>query len=80
MRVNAAGLDQQVRQLGAFGHVANTLGKTLTVGLTLPIMAIGAGAIKAGAEFDKAFRDIQKVLASSGTSAGTTEQEFASLR
>ena len=43
-------------------------------------MAIGAGAIKAGAEFDKAFRDIQKVLASSGTSAGTTEQEFASLR
>lgn len=54
------------------GQQMSTAGRSLTVGLTLPILAVGAGAIKSAIDFETAFSGIRKTV-------DATEGQFQKL-
>lgn len=61
------------RSLQTIGGGFQDVGRTLTVGLTLPIVAAGAAVIKFGSGFESAFAGVRKTVKA-------TEPEFAVLR
>lgn len=56
------------KQGRAFGKGAEKLGKSLTKGVTLPLLAVGAASIKAAIDFESSFTGIKKTV------IGTTQQ------
>jgi TP901 family phage tail tape measure protein len=54
------------------GQQFSTAGRSLTAGLTLPIVALGAGAIKTAVDFESSFAGVRKTVAA-------TEPQFAKL-
>lgn len=69
-------LDRKFRALGAKlqrqGAAMAQVGRSLTVGLTLPIVGAGAAALKAGTDFETSFAGVRKTV-------DATEGQFADL-
>ncbi|MEE8262759.1 MAG: phage tail tape measure protein [Gammaproteobacteria bacterium] len=61
------------RSLQTIGGGFQDVGRSLTIGLTLPIVAAGAAVIKFGSGFESAFAGVRKTVKA-------TEPEFAVLR
>lgn len=57
----------------SFGNNISQVGRGLTAGLTLPIIGLGAIALKASIDFESAFAGVRKTV-------DATEPEFAQLR
>jgi len=60
------------KDLGRMGRQASALGSQLTTTLTLPLVALGGGAIKAASDFESSFAGVRKTV-------NATEPEFAAL-
>ncbi|MGE0362790.1 MAG: phage tail tape measure protein [Vicinamibacterales bacterium] len=60
------------KDLRAFGQHATQVGQALTKALTVPILGLGAGAIKAASDFESSFAGVRKTV-------DATEPEFAKL-
>lgn len=60
------------KSLNSVGHSAVSVGKKLTLGLTAPLTAINALAIKSGADFEQAFTGVRKTV-------DGTEEEITAL-
>src|SRR3990170_526836 len=58
--------------LQRLGSALRTAGQNATIGLTLPIVAVGGVAIKAAIDFETAFAGVRKTV-------DATEGEFAAL-
>ncbi len=61
------------KRLNAAGAAMSRLGRSLSLRVTLPLVALGAAAIKVGADFDSGFAGVRKTV-------NATEAEFADLR
>lgn len=59
------GLEQRMKKLG--GQFTAT-GKKLTMGLTMPIVGLGAAVIKIGLDFDKSMRNVSALSGATGAS------------
>jgi len=77
------GLNQAQRSLKAFGKKMEALGQgisnvgqTLTLGLTLPIVAFGAASVKAAQESADAFGQVEAALKSMGGVSGRTLEQL----
>lgn len=57
------------RKLGSLGKSATTLGKNLTMKLTMPLLAIAGAAVKFGADFEQAMMNAASV-------SGATQEEL----
>ncbi len=66
-------LDDVAGKLQGFGSKLSAAGKTLTLGLTAPIVGIGAVALKASIDFESAFAGVRKTV-------DATDAELAELR
>ncbi len=53
-------------KLGKFGANATKIGKSMTVGLTLPILAAGAAIISTGAGFESEMNNVQALTSATG--------------
>jgi TP901 family phage tail tape measure protein len=60
------------KDLRSFGQQATQVGQSLTKALTIPILGLGAGAIKAASDFESSFAGVRKTV-------DATEPEFAKL-
>ena len=69
----AAGLKASEGMMMATATKMAAIGKGLTVGLTLPIVAVGAVALKMASDFDQSMRNVNSVLLLS-------EDEFSSMK
>ena len=77
------GITQAEKSVGQFstnmksmGREITKFGGAMTLGLTLPIAAFGAGSIKSFQESELALADLQAVLESTGGAAGVTLDEL----
>ena len=61
------------RNLKSTGDSLTSAGRTLTAGVTVPLVALGAAAFKASVDFESAFAGVRKTV-------DATEEEFAVLR
>lgn len=60
-------------KLGAVANSMGMVGKSLTMGVTVPLAVVGAAAIKVGADFDKGMSEVKAI-------SGATGAEFTALR
>jgi phage-related minor tail protein len=77
-RISSA-FDGGVKGLTAFGKEATNLGKTLSVGLTAPIVGIGAAAIAAGVSIDDAFDALRSGTGATGEALTALEGSFRTV-
>lgn len=77
------GLSQAQRELRSFGKQMQSIGdglsrvgQTLTLGLTLPIVAFGVASVKAGQESAAAFAQVEAALKSMGSASGRTMEQL----
>lgn len=70
-----AGFDDSRTRLQAFGRAATDAGRTLSIGLTAPLVALGAAAVKSAAEID---RNVNVLRAFIGSAEGA-EARFRAL-
>ena len=66
------GLTVAAANMKAFGRNATKIGASLTKGLTVPILAIGAMSLKSAIDFESAFAGVRKTV-------DATEEQFAAL-
>lgn len=66
------GFDSLATKSRQFGQELSRTGRALTTGVTLPIVAFGAGAAKAAIDFESSFAGIRKTM-------DLTEEEFQRL-
>ncbi|MCK9494155.1 MAG: phage tail tape measure protein [Dehalococcoidia bacterium] len=66
------GFDSLITKSRQFGQDLSRTGRALTTGVTLPIVAFGAGAAKAAIDFESSFAGIRKTM-------DLTEDEFQRL-
>ena len=64
-----AGLMKAEKQLKRFGENMARTGRELTQSLTLPILGVGAGAIKAFSDIERLEKGLTAVMGSSGAAA-----------
>ena len=69
-------IDKASAKLTGLGNKMSATGRSLTTGLTLPIIGVGVGALKMAINFEQAFTGIKKTLDVSGLSASQTAAEF----
>lgn len=62
------------RDTAALGRRMQTLGSKLSVGLTLPLVAFGAAAVKAYADSEDAIAQVEAAIRSTGGAAGKTTE------
>ena len=55
-------LDQSSKRLEDFSKKAGAVGRKLTTGLTLPLVGVGAGAVKVAADFEKSMTAITALV------------------
>ena len=65
-------MGRAMRNLDKMGQNMTRVGRGLTAGLTLPILGVGAGALKLAMDFESSFAGVQKTVTA-------TEAEFAVL-
>lgn len=63
----------------ALGGGMKSLGSTMSKYVTLPLVAVGAGAIKASIDFESAFAGVKKTLDTTGLSTAQAEQAFKDM-
>jgi TP901 family phage tail tape measure protein len=68
-----SGLDRSTKRLTALGSDLKGLGTKMSVGITLPLVALGTAAIKTANDFESGFAGVKKTV-------DATEAEFADLR
>mgnify|MGYP000521855552 CR=1 FL=1 len=66
------GLSQAQRQLRNTANNISAVGRSMTLGITAPLTAVGASSFKVAADFELAMKKVKAV-------SGATGQEFASL-
>lgn len=66
-------LNKAISNISKAGSQLSTVGRTLTLGVTVPIVAVGALAIKASMDFETAFAGVRKTV-------DGTAQDFVTLR
>lgn len=66
------GLTQSAQGFQQFGGQLRSVGMSMTAGITLPLVALGAGASKAAIDFESSFAGIRKTM-------DLTESEFREL-
>jgi len=66
------GMNRASKKLKRFGKSVKKAGKSLSMGLTLPIVALGAAALKTFADFEQSMLKVKAV-------SGATEAEFKTL-
>lgn len=59
--------------LNGVGAAATTIGQTLTMGVTAPLVGLGVSAVKTGMDFDAQMSRVQAI-------SGASAEEFATLR
>lgn len=59
--------------LNGVGAAATTIGRTLTMGVTTPLVGLGVSAVKTGMDFDAQMSRVQAI-------SGASAEEFATLR
>lgn len=67
------------KQLQKFGNGVANVGKTLTVGVTLPIVAMGGAAIKATADFEQSMLKVGSVSGATGETLKKLERQARDL-
>ena len=70
------GLRKAERRMKRFAGQAEGIGRTLSQSLTLPIVAVGAAAVKSFADFDKMSKGLEAIAGG----AAEAEKQMASLR
>ncbi len=74
--INAKGFDAELsraqRRLKKFGGTMKTLGRGLSIGLTAPLVAVGAKSAQLAIDFEKSMAKVKAI-------SGATESEFTSL-
>ena len=73
------GMDKVDKKLLAQSRQFERMGKDLTVGLTLPLMAVGVAAIKAAAEYEAASAIIRRQTGATGQDLVGLNQSFRNL-
>lgn len=68
----SASADRFSKDMKRIGQQATQVGQALTRTLTVPLVALGAGAIKAASDFESSFAGVRKTVSA-------TEPEFAKL-
>jgi hypothetical protein len=64
------------KDMGRLSKKLDAIGQTLTVGLTLPILAFGAASIQAAGESADAMGQVEAALASMGGASGRTAKQL----
>ena len=72
-------LGASMRKMQNFGKSTKRLGKSMTMGLTAPIAALGFTAVKAFDEQAKAIAQVEAGLKSTGNSVGFTSQQLQQM-
>ena len=70
-------LQRTQRQFQKIGQGMQQFGTNLTVGVTAPLVSLGALAVKGFVEQERAIADVNAALASMGNVAGRTSQQLA---
>lgn len=65
-------LNASAQRLDRFGSQMTAAGRTLTAAVTLPLLAIGVGSLKAATDFESSFAGVRKTV-------DATEAEFSKL-
>lgn len=65
-------LEEHARRVEALGKRLSDTGQALTTRVTLPLLALGGGAIKAATDFESSFAGVRKTV-------NATEEELSSL-
>lgn len=76
MKKEKAALEKKIDDLGSS---LTSKGKILSVGLTAPLMAMGAAAVTAGFTVDEALDTIRIQTGATGDALGVLEEDFASV-
>ena len=72
LRKSEKSLDTFAKTSGRLGRQASDLGARLTAGVTVPLVALGAGAARAAIQFESSFTGVRKTV-------DATEAQFAML-
>ena len=79
IRANMDGFNRNMEQVQSrmtnVSKKLKSIGKTMTAGLTLPIMGFGAFAIKTTADFDKSMSEVQAISGATGNDLDTLRQK-----
>jgi len=70
-------VDDAKKDIVEFGNRMSGIGKALTVGVTLPLLAAGAAAVKGAQEQAAAMAQVETAIKSMGNTAGRTAEELA---
>jgi phage-related minor tail protein len=73
------GLSDASKALDKAGKSMQSIGGTLTTGLTLPIAAAGAGLLKLGTDFDEAFDKIRVGTGATGKALEDLQDDFKAV-
>lgn len=73
------GLESAGKSLKTVGKAATDLGGKLTLGVTAPLVAGAAAAIKSGADFEHQMADIRKELVASGESTSEVDSTMKEM-
>jgi TP901 family phage tail tape measure protein len=77
LQAASVGMGQKMQNVGgqmqSMGRAVGGVGRSLTLGLTLPIVGIGTAAVLAGADFEKSMNKVRAV-------SGVTGKDFDSLK
>jgi TP901 family phage tail tape measure protein len=66
-------------QTQKIGRNVAELGDRMTMGITLPIVAVGAASMKAAIDFESSFAGVRKTFDDTGLSAAQAEQQLAAM-
>lgn len=75
----AASLGGIGNRMARVGDQMSGVGRSLTAGLTLPLVALGAGAIKSAIDFESSFAGVRKTVEATETQLGQLSQQFRDL-
>ncbi len=83
LEMNSAEIEKELtrvsKSFGSIGQEATRLGTALTKTLTLPILGVGAGAIKMAMDFESSFAGVRKTVDATDAEFAEMEQSFRDL-
>ena len=71
--------DDATKTLKSLGKSATALGKTLTAGLTLPLVGIGIAAVKMASDMDREMKNIQSISKATDAEIAALSQTFVDM-
>ncbi len=83
LEMNAAEVQKELQQvskgMGSLGRDATQLGSALTRTLTVPLLGVGAGAVKMAMDFESSFAGVRKTVDATDAEFQQMEQSFRDL-